>query len=68
MKTLFKLIIEIILLFLIEVGCAAIGWNLCLVHLFPDLEPFNFRGLCVLIIALNMLSLPFVSWGHIGDK
>ena len=68
MKTLFKLIIEIIILFLIEVGCAAIGWNLCLVHLFPALESFNFRGLCVLIIALNMLSLPFISWSHIGDK
>lgn len=66
--TVIKIIIEVILLFLIEVGCAAIGWNLCFVHLFSALEPFNFRGLCVLIIALNMLSLPFVSWKYIGDK
>lgn len=61
MKKILFLILEIITIFILEVGCVAFGWNICLTRLF-DLPKFNFLGCCIFTIALNFISVP-VSFG-----
>jgi hypothetical protein len=55
MKTFFILLGKIILKFLITLGLFYLGWNLCLVNIFPNIQVLNFGQLCLLVCAKSLL-------------
>ena len=55
MKTFFIVLGKIILKFLITLGLFYLGWNLCLVNIFPNIPLLNFGQLCLLVLAKSLL-------------
>lgn len=56
-----KIIALVVIYFLIEVGCVALGWNMFLVKVFEGIPVLDFPKLCLLTVALTFLSAPFRS-------
>lgn len=53
MKKLVKKIIEAIIYFMIGVGFTALGWNVFLCRLFPQLPVFAFKQLVMLTAGID---------------
>ena len=54
MRTFFIILGKIILKFLITLGLFYLGWNLCLVNIFPNIQVLNFGQLCLLVLAKSL--------------
>lgn len=57
-----KIIALVVIYFLVEVGCVALGWNMFLVKVFECIPVLGFSKLCLLTVALTFLSAPFRSY------
>ena len=54
MRAFFIILGKIILKFLITLGLFYLGWNLCLVNIFPNIQVLNFGQLCLLVLAKSL--------------
>lgn len=51
-------IVEILVTYAISLGCVAVGWNMLLPKLFLFVPVLSFKKLCILTLAIDLLSTP----------
>ena len=55
MKKVVEAILKAIIYFMVGVGFAALGWNVFLCKLFPQLHVFNFKELVILTAGIDCM-------------
>ena len=53
-----ELIIELLVTYAISLGCVTIGWNMLLPKLFMFIPVLSLKKLCILTLAIDLLSTP----------